>query len=385
MPLPDQLSLSRTYSFTDHEATTPTQPLSGTRVDIELDRQYSALKDFLTALQSIFTQAGTLQQGVIQEQNLTPALAEEMRESLRNQALDLLDQVAASRRTAQTIVQTIQAISDETEYDRQRAETVLSKTAQDLALSNAYRLNTQEIRAEIIALAAEIETQTASASATSEQSQISEDLAYRWAEYLAGPVVQLDPGHQYPETPDDGLFSAKYWALQAKQFAEGGVRLVFHQSDPTADAEPTVYDGWNEWQSRTSPAEVLSNDLVFWSWNSLTYIYTGTTSRINAGATIAGDFDLLGNSVEFANQSQMDGDEAGVAIDPLIGNQNYLRKLTGGGSQTIGNEVVFAQDAKFTNGADFDGQTITALSATMGGTDSNEFVLTHTIMDAGGY
>lgn len=64
------------------------------------------------------------------------------------------------------------------------------------------------------------------------EARLSEEQAYLWAQYLAGPVVPTQPG----QTIDDGYFSAKYWALQAAEYYNGTRNFTITKGSELPDA-----------------------------------------------------------------------------------------------------------------------------------------------------
>jgi hypothetical protein len=90
-------------------------------------------------------------------------------------------------------------------------------------------------------------------------------MAFKWAEYLAAPVMPAPPG--WPEAVDDGMFSAKWWALRARDYNE------VHEID-LGTAGTDVGDAFDIWD--------LTHDLddppglVYATWGTPPHTYALT-------------------------------------------------------------------------------------------------------------
>jgi len=203
----------RTFSFQEWQALHPGEPLPGTSVDAELDDVSVALTATQANLALIQRADGELANASVGIDQLEPGIFEHVADDIIDAAQVHAEAAAASATQASTARSQAQASAS-------AAAASAASTAGDVSRVNVAAGEAEASAA--IASAAETVAQNASIAATNAANRAEgaeseaekwKDTAYKWAEYLAGPVEPAPP--DYPEAVDDGMFSAKWWAVRA--------------------------------------------------------------------------------------------------------------------------------------------------------------------------
>jgi hypothetical protein len=202
--------ISRKFSFRDFTRSQPEQQQPGDRLDTEFDQIYRALVDFHALLGVVLAPDGSILPRSVGLDAFKDGVFNPVIQNLEARG-DL-----AFRKAEGAAISALQASSlalmerISAQKAREEAEAVASGV-REVAGSFTERvsaLNELHLRARRLA-ATFTDAEAASLSAAN-QAMIAEDMAYRWAEKTDGPVV-LAPG----DPVDDGMFSAKWWAIQA--------------------------------------------------------------------------------------------------------------------------------------------------------------------------
>ncbi len=173
----------------------------------------------------------------------------------------------------------------------------------------------------------------------------------------------------------------------------------------TADVSGTgsVEDDFNaivDWtgigDQTTSTFDVDTGEVWILAHNLVAYLWTGGVGSFGTGAggvpATSGDFTPLGAATQFAVQSDYNLGDANVAVDPALGNVNYLTKSASGDGaalQTLagGGGYLVAPTATFDIGAAAGDTGTTAINRNMtvgavGNAVTTTFVGTLTGVDA---
>lgn len=199
---------TRGYSFAGFQASQPASPLPGANVDQELDRAFNSLTDHYNYFAQTIAPDGSLVGQVVSDLNLQDGVLDAWTTTIQGNIQPSVDAAAASAAAALA--------------SQNAAGISASNAAADLVTIQGYITQAQVLsaaaqaaQAQAITSEAEATAQagaaaaSAGASATSASSaRLAEDMAYRWAEQMSGPVYVPFGG----DPIDDGFYSAKYWA-----------------------------------------------------------------------------------------------------------------------------------------------------------------------------
>ena len=215
---------ARVFSFTDWNKNQPKEPTPGDRLDAQFLELIDAISATQEALAEIRADDGTLR-GVPP----TPQLIAELQQRFEGQAAQILQRLAGAGSEAVIAEQNAQLFAE----DAERALIVARQMISDwnVIRESAMRASDYAQRAakSVDMEATEAENWANYSKAQADNAIKAKDESLQWAEYLAGPVV--DPaqapayiaGSPFPhglyyqpvEGGVAGLFSAKWWALQA--------------------------------------------------------------------------------------------------------------------------------------------------------------------------
>jgi hypothetical protein len=205
----------RGTSFTDHSAHMPTVPQRGDRLDAEFDDIAFVLDQRAEELGQLVDAQGRLRSGSVGLDQLSPGLFDH----ITHQAVGVVAPLAEA--AGQSAVYAARMLADAIAVGEgvQRAAELALGSA-DAASSALMVIERTWADFEQAARSVdEDEALAQNAADTAEgfmvQAEAARDLSEMWAEYLAGPVQPAPPG--WPEAIDDGMWSAKWWAVRASE------------------------------------------------------------------------------------------------------------------------------------------------------------------------
>lgn len=293
---------TRQYSFSQFETHNPGQPKPGVRLDSELDDLALAISGTQAALARLQRDDGKLANNSVGVDQLLPGLFDHIADAILVAAAVEANRAAnyaqAAAHSAATTLSAASAVDTQTQFATLAA--TVSETEQAIAQTAASDAEQSAQEAADSALRAE-QAANAAAGAVAE-TQINEETSYKWAEYLAGPVAPAPDygpgGTPYPEAVDDGMWSAKWWALRAADLvgrfgsmylgAAGTPPLVGNAGQPLTPGmfyyqyPPGILLMWDgtRWEPFTTASPAVST----------TYVYQAV-----AGQTVFGGLDLFGS------------------------------------------------------------------------------------------
>jgi hypothetical protein len=200
------------------------QQVDGERLASQLEELARFCNETELFLLGTFDASGGLPDGSITSSMLEPGLFDQVDKTL----VDLVDKAKTD----------IQLLLDRAIAVDIHSTEAVNKIAEDAknALKIASKAESFANQARIFAERSQISSLDAASSkidarnalnatlAAEAEARLSEEQAYLWAEYLAGPVVKADPRDpQYNQAVDDGYYSAKFWALEARRASPGGL------------------------------------------------------------------------------------------------------------------------------------------------------------------
>ena len=227
---------TRGFSFTTHSSTKPTIPQPGDKLDVEFNDISTAISAYVTSLQGITNANGTLKNGIVGEAQLAPGLFDSIVEDAEAQLQPIADAAAASRDAAATHAATAQTHAANAAADAQVAAGAIADTQAAQQQAQAHATAASQSSATATTQADRANNASMTAEGAMNAAWALRDQAFEWAEYLAGPVEPAPPG--WPEAIDDGMWSAKWWAIRAREIvgAWGGFYLGAFASAPVPPA-----------------------------------------------------------------------------------------------------------------------------------------------------
>ena len=332
----DKMTPKKGYSFKDHTRTNPTKPLPGDRLDTELGRIYTALESVHQYITQTIAPDGSIKGNRIKKENIKSDVLDFWVEQIQDKIKTQLESAEnAEKNTQHWLLQCKEALTLalQARDDARKAnslslsDTALAKEAKDQALGSRQRAETAFQQAEIRAQDAE----TAAASA-----RISEDMAYRWAEKLDGPVFTPSGG-----TPqDDGFYSARYWANYAYYTTKNGSYFYLgpHPSDPTEGPDGAPLEN-GMWYYNTTDAEAYIWDGTGWQLLTVTEVISVFGRD---GAVIAQESDYFDfyPTIGAFQQSQADQD---AAFDQSQADQDAAFQLALDGKVSLAGDTMTGQ------------------------------------------
>lgn len=230
---------TRTFSFSNFETNNPGQPKPGAQLDAEYDDVSNALTATQNNLALIQRADGKLANGSVGVDQLIPGLFDDVADAIiaaaaieANRALAYADQAGNSAFAASGSASSASgsaAVAAGAASQSGAAQSIAQTAAADAELSAQNAANSA-------AVSAQAANDTAGNVAETEDAV---EKAYRWAEYLAGPVEpapDIGPGGTpYPEAVDDGMWSSKWWALKARDIV-GVFSHLYWGPHPSAPA-----------------------------------------------------------------------------------------------------------------------------------------------------
>jgi len=253
----------RSFSFTDWEAANPGQPKPGVSLDTEFDDVSNALTATQDNLALIQRADGALANDSVGEDQIQDGLLDGIADGITADAETAAAAAAASASAAAGSAAAADASADAADISAAEASgaAAMSGASQSIAqdAANAAALSAGESADSALA-SQQAANDTAGSVA---QAELHEEMAFKWAELLTGPVLPAPPG--WPEAVDDGMFSAKWWAIRARSYnSVTEIDLGSGQADIGA-----AFDEWD-----------LTNDLplglVYATWGTPPQVYVLT-------------------------------------------------------------------------------------------------------------
>ena len=206
------------------------------RLQSELDRIYAAFVAIRAFLDNSLDGDGSLKGSVVARRNLRSGIFSVVEAEILGRARLILGEHEQAQRTTQNFLTRALDAARSAEGFADQAGSV--RSAVDDALQ-AIRLAQVDVvsgrsRSEGAMQLASVRASDAETAASS--ARISEDMAYRWAEKLDGPVFVPNGGN--PQ--DDGFYSSKYWAIRTATSIENG---SFYYLGARPSAPTTGNDG----------------------------------------------------------------------------------------------------------------------------------------------
>ena len=217
----------RKFSFRDHTRSQPEVPPPGDRLDTEFDQIYRELSAFQDLLEVTLSLDGSLKPKSLGLEAFKDGVFDPIVRNLHEKTENIQKKATGAAGTAVQAANLALHEKIEAETAREKAQRALSTVQQRISELETMISGLTEASIRTRRAMVELRNTEAGALGAANQALIAEDMAYRWAEKTDGPVV-LAPG----DPVDDGLFSAKWWALKAQDNASGGGRPdIIHVSD----------------------------------------------------------------------------------------------------------------------------------------------------------
>ena len=195
----------RGYDFKSKQTVDPV------RLQTELDNIFSAFAAIRAFLNITLDGDGTLRGSTVEKRNLKDGVFREQEQKILDEAQRFLDDNTRINQSVQDFLTRTMDIARQAKNFSDDARSALGRTLD--ALDDIQQLqqmvNAGRSRAEAATQQASV--RAADAATSSASARIAEDMAYRWAEKMDGPVYVPENG----DPVDDGFYSAKWWAGQA--------------------------------------------------------------------------------------------------------------------------------------------------------------------------
>jgi hypothetical protein len=317
----------RIFSFSDHSQMRPKEPPPGDRLDAQFHELAEAIRTTQDALAEIRRDDGQLKNRTVTEHHLVDGLLADIKTNLTSELAPFALSVAGASANA------IEAERNAALYakDCERAVAVATTLVNGMA---ALR-HLIETKSDVNARAADIADMFATESenwanyshAQADNAASARDEAVAWAEYLAGPVVNpadapayiagspIGSGLYYQPVEGGlaGLWSAKWWALQAYNLVGAAGQFFLgpwpagplpgEQNPSTGQVAPKPIPPGSIYYDTTSGQIMVWNGT---SWKPsaalvssfrASYVYQATAGQQNfSGADLNGQTPVAGNS-----------------------------------------------------------------------------------------
>jgi hypothetical protein len=219
----------RVFSFSDHQKTRPNQPPPGDRLDEMFMQLADAIASTQAALAEIRRDDGKLNNATVSEHHLAPGLLQKLADEFK----DRIGEYSIATISNAAIAKEAERQAQLYAADAEAALTVATQLVNGMQALRALietKSNVNTSAYEITQmLTNEAENWATYSHAQADNAIKAKDEALAWAEYLAGPVVDAAKapayisGSPFPnglyyqpvEGGVAGLWSAKWWALQA--------------------------------------------------------------------------------------------------------------------------------------------------------------------------
>lgn len=275
---------TRGYSFTTHSQQQPNVPQPGDRLDAEYDDIATAVNSYVNSLKALANGDGTLKNGSVGKPQLAPGLFDGIVSDAQGQLQPMLDDAADSAAAAAASAAQAADSASAAGLSASSAESAATQTTDTANLAMAAQATAEGAATDAGDAAAAAANSADTAEAGMNNSLAHSELAFKWAEYLGGPVAPAPPG--WPEAIDDGLWSAKWWAVRAREIvgAWGGLYLGAYPQPPFMD--PT-----NPWPPGSLYYDTGLGQILVWNGQQ----WTATTT---AGPSVTGQFVYLATAAQ---------------------------------------------------------------------------------------
>jgi hypothetical protein len=219
----------RVFSFTDHAKQQPKAPPPGDRLDAQFMDLSDAIRSTQDALAEIRRDDGQLNNNSVTEHHLATDLRQKIIGDVQAQLAPVALQISGTAATARDAERNAQLYAEDAEKAVATAQLLVNGLAALRELITAKSDTTAATQDVVAMLNTEAENWANYSKANADNAIKAKDEALAWAEYLAGPVVNSGEAPAYiagSPFPNGlyyqpvqggvaGLWSAKWWALQA--------------------------------------------------------------------------------------------------------------------------------------------------------------------------
>lgn len=258
MPLTGQPpNYTRGYDYYQHSVDQPSVPQPGDKLNQDFDDIATAINDGNTAIQGITNPDGSLKDGIVGPNNFAPGFYDQLVDDASEDLQPYVDAAQAASQAAQTAANTATAAATAADLSAQDAAGAVTDATTVFQQARAYA----GLASDKATAAANSASAAANSASTAQDAMVGaedwQELSFKWAEYLAGPVEPAPPG--WPEAIDDGLWSAKWWALQARQIVGAWGSLYLG-----AFPHPPAPDGTQVWPPGSLYFDTTYDQMMVW-------------------------------------------------------------------------------------------------------------------------
>jgi hypothetical protein len=252
----------RTYSFTDWETLHPADPKPGPQLDAEYDAVSNALTATQDNLALIQRADGALANDSVGEDQLQDGIFDGIADGITADAEAAAAAAAASASAAAGSATSASASASAASTSAGTASGAAAQAGVSQGIAQTAA-NDAAVSATDADTSADVAVQAANDVAGSvAEAQGLVQRSFEWAELLTGPVLPAPPG--WPEAVDDGMFSAKWWAIRAREY----------NSTETIDlgtAGTDIGNAFDIWDA--IPGNDLGVGLTYATWGTPTQTY----------------------------------------------------------------------------------------------------------------
>jgi hypothetical protein len=339
----------RIFSFSDHSNTRPKEPPPGDRLDAQFHELIEAINTTQSALAEIRRDDGQLKNKTVTEHHLVPGLLSQIKTNLTAELAPFALSVAGASANAVEAERKTALYAADAEAAVQVATQLVAGMAalrQLITSKSSANDATEQVTA---MLTTEAENWANSAHAQADNAEKFKNESVQWAEYLAGPVVDALSAPEYiAHTPFPhglfyqsveggvaGLWSAKWWALQAYNLV--GMFSIFYLGPWPHGPLPGEQ---NPDTGITAPNPILPGSIYYdttvhqifvWDgteWKQAVALFNGATQGSYLYIATAGQQDFSGpdfygqtpNVRSFASQVHVNGVRLLVTTDFTVNN-----------------------------------------------------------------
>jgi hypothetical protein len=316
----------RLFSFSDHSQMRPKEPPPGDRLDAQFHELIEAINTTQNALSEIRRDDGKLKNRTVTEDHLVPGLLSSIKTNLTSELAPFALSVAGASANAREAERKTALYAQ----DAERAVQVATTLVNGMAALRQLIQNKSDVNAKAADIADMFATESENwanySRAQADNAIKAKDEAVAWAEYLAGPVV--DPGaapayiagspigsglyYQPVEGGLAGLWSAKWWALQAYSLVGAAGQFFLgpwpagplpgEQNPQTGQVTPNPIPPGSIYYDTTSGQIMVWNGIAWkqatalQSTVSISYVYQAAASQQNfSGPDLNGQTPDVGN------------------------------------------------------------------------------------------
>jgi len=332
---------ARLFSFADWNKDRPKEPPPGDRLDAQFLELIDAIAQTQAALAEIRRDDGKLNNELIGPEQLAANLRVALTGDVRGELLPLQQSISGTARSAQDAERNAQLFAE----DAERALIVARQMISDWnvireAAARASDFAQRSARSTDIN-ATEAEDWANYSKAQADNAIAAKDESLQWAEYLAGPVVDPLQAPQYiaeskfpngyfyqpVEGAPGGLFSAKWWALQAYNLVgAAGIYYLGAWDTPPLPGEVNPDTG------QRVPDPLKPGSLYFNPNSGTLYVWNGTqwTSPTALAQAYVGQFLYTATDGQTVFSGEDDtGNAPNVGASPSDIHVNGVRLIAG--------------------------------------------------------